>query len=47
MNAPGTTAEIAGLLHKAAEIHQSMCRIVDGDDLDRAGSYADWLRARR
>ena len=41
--APGTTAEIAGLLHEAAETHHIVYRIVDGDDPDWASWYADWL----
>jgi hypothetical protein len=43
MNAPGTTAEIADLLHEAAETHHVVYRIVDGDDPDWASWYADWL----
>ena len=43
MNAPGTTAEIADLLHEAAETHHNVYRIVDGDDPDWASWYADWL----
>jgi hypothetical protein len=43
MNAPGNTAEIAKLLHEAAETHHVVYRIVDGDDPDWASWYADWL----
>jgi len=43
MNARGTTAEIADLLHEAAETHHIVYRIVDGDDPDWASWYADWL----
>ena len=43
MIAPGTTAEIAELLHEAAETHHIVYRIVDGDDPDWASWYADWL----
>jgi hypothetical protein len=43
MNAPGTTAETADLLHEAAETHHIVYRIVDGDDPDWASWYADWL----
>ena len=38
-----TAAEIAGLLHEAAETHHVVYRIVDGDDPDWASWYADWL----
>jgi hypothetical protein len=35
--------EIATLLHRAAETHHVVYRIVDGDDPDWASWYADWL----
>ena len=38
-----TVAEIADLLHEAAETHHVVYRIVDGDDPDWASWYADWL----
>ena len=34
---------IRDLLHEAAETHHVVYRIVDGDDLDWASWYADWL----
>jgi hypothetical protein len=34
---------IAELLHDAAETHNIVYRIVDGDDPDWASWYADWL----
>jgi hypothetical protein len=34
---------VAGLLHEASETHHVVYRIVDGDDLDWASWYADWL----
>jgi len=37
------TAQIAALLHEAAETHHQVFRIVDGDDADWASWYADWL----
>ena len=37
------TAEIADVLHEAAETHHAVYRIVDGDDPDWASWYADWL----
>jgi hypothetical protein len=37
------TADIAALLHEAAETHHVVYRIVDGDDPDWASWYADWL----
>ncbi len=37
------TTTIADLLHEAAETHQIVYRIVDGDDPDWASWYADWL----
>ncbi len=44
MEGPGTTAEIADLLHEAAETHHIVYRVVDGDDPDWASWYADlWL----
>jgi len=39
----GMTADIAALLHEAAETHHVVYRIVDGDDPDWASWYADWL----
>jgi hypothetical protein len=39
----GSSAEIADLLHEAAETHHVVYRIVDGDDSDWASWYADWL----
>jgi hypothetical protein len=38
-----TTPTIRDLLHEAAETHHVVYRIVDGDDLDWASWYADWL----
>jgi hypothetical protein len=40
---PGTTDQVADLLHEAAETHHVVYRIVDGDDPDWASWYADWL----
>jgi hypothetical protein len=37
------TANIAELLHEAAETHHRVYRIVDGADDDWASWYADWL----
>jgi len=34
---------LAELLHEAAETHHVVYRITDGDDLDWASWYADWL----
>ena len=42
---PGTEAQVAALLHEAAETHHVVYRIVDGDDPDWASWYADWLLA--
>jgi hypothetical protein len=39
----GSAAQIADLLHEAAETHHVVYRIVDGDDPDWASWYADWL----
>jgi hypothetical protein len=39
---PDTTA-IAALLHEVSETHHRVYRIVDGNDLDWASWYADWL----
>jgi hypothetical protein len=36
-------SEIAALLHEAGETHHVVYRIVDGNDLDWASWYADWL----
>jgi hypothetical protein len=36
-------AQLANLLHEAAETHHIVYRIVDGDDPDWASWYADWL----
>ena len=36
-------AEIANVLHEAAETHHVVWRITDGDDPDWASWYADWL----
>jgi hypothetical protein len=36
-------AQVAALLHEAAETHHVVYRIVDGDDPDWASWYADWL----
>jgi hypothetical protein len=36
-------AKIAALLHEAGETHHRVYRIVDGEDLDWASWYADWL----
>ena len=40
---PGAEAQVAALLHEAAETHHVVYRIVDGDDPDWASWYADWL----
>ena len=40
---PENAAQIAELLHEAAETHHVVYRIVDGDDPDWASWYADWL----
>ena len=40
---PGSTEQIAALLHEAGETHHVVYRIVDGDDPDWASWYADWL----
>ena len=37
------TTRIADVLHEAAETHHVVWRITDGDDLDWASWYADWL----
>jgi hypothetical protein len=37
------TAAIEALLHEAGETHHRVYRIVDGNDLDWASWYADWL----
>ena len=34
---------VAELLHEAAETHHTVYRITDGEDLDWASWYADWL----
>jgi hypothetical protein len=39
-------AQVAGLLHEAAETHHVVYRITDGDDPDWASWYADWLLDR-
>ena len=39
----GTAAQIAELLHEAAETHHVVYRIRDGEDPDWASWYADWL----
>ena len=36
-------AQLADLLHEAAETHHVVYRITDGDDADWASWYADWL----
>ena len=36
-------AEVAGLLHEAAETHHTVYRIVDGADDEWASWYGDWL----
>jgi hypothetical protein len=36
-------SRISALLHEAAETHHVVYRITDGDDLDWASWYADWL----
>jgi hypothetical protein len=36
-------AQVADLLHEAAETHHVVYRITDGDDPDWASWYADWL----
>ena len=36
-------AEVADVLHEAAETHHTVYRIVDGEDPDWASWYADWL----
>lgn len=36
-------AQVAKLLHEAAETHHRVYRIADGDDPDWASWYADWL----
>lgn len=43
MDARDRVAEIAELLHEAAETHHIVYRIVDGDDPDWASWYTDWL----
>jgi hypothetical protein len=43
MEAATDTAAIAALLHEAGETHHRVYRIVDGNDLDWASWYADWL----
>jgi hypothetical protein len=39
----GSSERIAELLHDAAETHHIVFKITDGDDLDWASWYADWL----
>ena len=39
------TAEIAAVLHEAAETHHVVYRITDGEDPDWASWYGDWLLA--
>jgi hypothetical protein len=39
----GRTAEVAAVLHEAAETHHVVYAIVDGEDPDWASWYADWL----
>ena len=36
-------AEVAAVLHEAAETHHVVFGIVDGEDPDWASWYADWL----
>jgi hypothetical protein len=36
-------SRVSALLHEAAETHHVVYRITDGDDLDWASWYADWL----
>jgi hypothetical protein len=38
-----TTQKISALLHEAGETHHIVYRISDGEDLDWASWYADWL----
>jgi hypothetical protein len=38
-----SVAQVAELLHEAAETHHVVFRITDGDDPDWASWYADWL----
>jgi hypothetical protein len=40
---PGRVAEIAELLHAAAETHHVVFGITDGADPDWASWYSDWL----
>lgn len=42
-NRDGTLAQLAELLHTAAETHHIVYRITNGDDPDWASWYADWL----
>ena len=37
------TTELSELLHQAAETHHQVFAISDGEDLDWATWYADWL----
>lgn len=39
----GTVQAVSELLHQAAETHHIVFAISDGDDLDWASWYADWL----
>lgn len=43
MATPDTVTAVAEVLHRAAETHHVVYRIVDGDDPDWASWYADWL----
>jgi hypothetical protein len=36
-------ATVASLLHEVSETHHQVFRITDGEDLDWASWYADWL----
>lgn len=37
------TKDVSALLHQAAETHHVVFAIADGNDLDWASWYADWL----
>jgi hypothetical protein len=43
MNTANRVTRAAELLHRAAETHHIVYRIVDGDDPDWASWYASWL----
>jgi hypothetical protein len=40
---PSKVEIVADVLHEAAETHHIVYKIVDGNDLDWASWYADWL----